>query len=86
MEKNEEKLGRVFCFFYLFFFFDQKVQIGGVIVTIMARFHLMVVAHAKVKFSFLSRYFLGEENTECRSSVVGVCSASSSHCWRVISQ
>lgn len=58
---------------------------GGVTATIMARFHLMVVAHAKLKFSFLSRYFLGEENTECRSSVVGVCSASSSHCWRVIS-
>lgn len=58
---------------------------GGVTATIIARFHLMVVAHAKLKFSFLSRYFLGEENTECRSSVVGVCSASSSHCWRVIS-
>uniref|UniRef100_A0A3B4FTZ9 IMP dehydrogenase n=1 Tax=Pundamilia nyererei TaxID=303518 RepID=A0A3B4FTZ9_9CICH len=48
---------------------------GGVTATIKARFHLMVVAHAKLKFSFLSRYFLGEENIECSSSVVGVCSA-----------
>lgn len=44
---------------------------GGVTATIMARFHLMVVAHAKLKFSFLSRYFWGKKTLSVEVLLLG---------------